>query len=233
MLDPKLLRSNLEEVARQLTRRGYRLDTQALTALEEKRKRVQIIAQQFQQDRNAKSKAIGIAKSKGGDTAKLMQEVADTGAALTQAEHELEQIQNEINENALGIPNIPHASVPDGKDENDNKEIRRWGESRQFDFKPKDHVDLGAALGMMDFDVAAKITGARFVVMNGPLARLHRALIQFMLDLHTQEHGYTETYVPYLVNADSLRGTGQLPKFEQDLFALKGEQAYYLIPTAG
>ena len=232
MLDPKLLRANLEEVARQLTRRGYRLDTQALTALEEKRKRVQIIAQQFQQDRNAKSKAIGIAKSKGGDTAKLMQEVADTGAALMQAEHELEQIQNEINEIALGIPNIPHASVPDGKDENDNKEIRRWGEPRQFDFKPKDHVDLGAALGMMDFDVAAKITGARFVVMNGPLARLHRALIQFMLDLHTQEHGYTETYVPYLVNADSLRGTGQLPKFEQDLFALKGEQAYYLIPTA-
>ncbi|MDO8705211.1 MAG: serine--tRNA ligase, partial [Sulfuricaulis sp.] len=232
MLDPKLLRSNLEEVARQLARRGYRLDTQMLTALEEKRKRVQIIAQQFQQDRNAKSKSIGIAKSKGGDTAKLMQEVADTGAALTQAEHELEQIQNEINEIALGIPNIPHSSVPDGKDENDNKEIRRWGEPRQFDFVPKDHVDLGAALGMMDFDTAAKITGARFVVMNGALARLHRALIQFMLDLHTQEHGYTETYVPYLVNADSLRGTGQLPKFEQDLFALKGEQAYYLIPTA-
>ncbi len=232
MLDPKLLRSNLDEVARQLARRGYRLDTQALANLEEKRKRVQVIAQQFQQDRNAKSKAIGIAKSKGEDTTRLMQEVTDTGAALKQAEGELEQIQNELIEMALGIPNIPHASVPDGKDENDNKELRRWGEPRQFSFTPKDHVDIGAALGMMDFDTAAKITGARFVVMSGALARLHRALIQFMLDLHTQEHGYTETYVPYMVNADSLRGTGQLPKFEQDLFALKGEQAYYLTPTA-
>jgi seryl-tRNA synthetase len=220
MLDPKLLRANLEEVARQLARRGYRLDTQALAAIEEKRKRVQVIAQQFQQDRNAKSKAIGIAKSKGEDTTRLMQEVTDTGAALKQAEGELEQIQNELIEIALGIPNIPHASVPDGKDEIDNKELRRWGEPRKFDFTPKDHVDLGAALGMMDFDTAAKITGSRFVVMNGPLARLHRALIQFMLDLHTQEHGYTETYVPYMVNADSLRGTGQLPKFEQDLFTV-------------
>jgi len=191
-----------------------------------------VIAQQFQQDRNAKSKAIGIAKSRGEDTAKLMKEVSDTGAALKQAEDELEQIQSELTEIALGIPNIPHVSVPDGKDENDNKELRRWGEPRQFGFTPKDHVDIGAALGMMDFDSAARITGARFVVMNGPLARLHRALIQFMLDLHTQEHGYTETYVPYMVNADSLRGTGQLPKFEKDLFALKGEQPYYLIPTA-
>ncbi|MCR4332923.1 MAG: serine--tRNA ligase [Sulfuricaulis sp.] len=232
MLDPKLLRTNLEEVTRQLARRGYRLDMQVFTTIEEKRKRVQVIAQQFQQDRNAKSKAIGIAKSKGEDTTRLMQEVNDAGAALKQAETELEQIQNELIEMALGIPNVPHASVPEGKDENDNKELRRWGEPRQFGFTPRDHVDIGAALGMMDFDTAAKITGARFVVMNGPLARLHRALIQFMLDLHTQEHGYTETYVPYMVNADSLRGTGQLPKFEQDLFALKGEQAYYLIPTA-
>jgi len=232
MLDPKLLRTNLEDAARRLARRGYRLDTQALATIEEKRKRVQVIAQQFQQDRNAKSKAIGIAKSKGEDITRLMQEVTDSDAALKQAEGELEQIQNELIEMALGIPNIPHASVPDGKDENDNKELRRWGEPRQFSFTPKDHVDIGAALGMMDFDTAAKITGARFVVMNGPLARLHRALIQFMLDLHTQEHGYTETYVPYMVNADSLRGTGQLPKFEQDLFALKGEQVYYLIPTA-
>ena len=232
MLDPKLLRTNPEDAARQLARRGYRLDTQALATIEAKRKRVQVIAQQFQQDRNAKSKAIGIAKSKGEDTTRLMQEVTDAGAALKQAEGELEQIQNELIEMALGIPNIPHASVPDGKDENDNKELRRWGEPRQFSFAPKDHVDIGAKLGMMDFDAATKITGSRFVVMNGPLARLHRALIQFMLDLHTQEHGYTETYVPYMVNADSLRGTGQLPKFEQDLFALKGEQTYYLIPTA-
>jgi seryl-tRNA synthetase len=226
MLDPKLLRTNLDDVARQLARRGVRLDTQSLANLEERRKRVQVIAQQFQQDRNAKSKMIGIAKSKGEDTAKLMKEVADTGAALKQAEGELEQIQNELVEMALGIPNIPHASVPDGKDENDNIEIRRWGEPRKFDFTPKDHVDLGAALGMMDFDTAAKITGARFVVMNGPLARLHRALIQFMLDLHTQEHGYTETYVPYMVNADSLRGTGQLPKFEEDLFLVRNRLVF-------
>ncbi|GAB4507033.1 MAG: serine--tRNA ligase [Sulfuricaulis sp.] len=232
MLDPKLLRTNLDEVARQLGRRGYRLDTQALAVLEEKRKKVQVIAQQFQSERNAKSRAIGQAKAKGEDTARLMQEVAQIGAALKQSETELEQIQSDINEIVLGIPNIPHASVPDGKDESDNKETRRWGEPRQFDFTPKDHVDLGAALGMMDFDVATKITGARFVVMSGALARLHRALIQFMLDLHTREHGYTETYVPYMVNADSLRGTGQLPKFEQDLFALGGEQGYYLIPTA-
>lgn len=232
MLDPKLLRTNIDDVAHQLARRGFRLDTQALAALEEKRKRVQVAAQQFQQERNVKSKAIGVAKGKGEDTAALMQEVAQIGAGLKQAETELDQIQNALVEIALGIPNIPHESVPDGGDENDNKEVRRRGEPRQFDFKPKDHVDLGAALGMMDFDVAAKITGARFVVMNGPLARLHRALIQFMLDLHTREHGYAETYAPYLVNTDSLRGTGQLPKFEQDLFALKGEQNYYLIPTA-
>ncbi len=232
MLDPKLLRTNVDDVARQLARRGFRLDTQALAALEETRKRVQVAAQQFQQERNAKSKAIGIAKGKGDDTTALMQEVAQIGAALKQTEAELDQIQNDINEIALGVPNIPHASVPDGKDENDNKEVRRWGEPREFDFKPKDHVDLGAALGMLDFDVAAKIAGARFVVMNGSLARLHRALIQFMLDLHTREHGYQEVYVPYMANADSLRGTGQLPKFEQDLFALKGEQNYYLIPTA-
>jgi seryl-tRNA synthetase len=161
-----------------------------------------------------------------------MQEVAQIGAAQKQAEAELEQIQNDINEIALGIPNVPHASVPDGKDENDNQEVRRWGEPGRPSFTPKDHVDLGVALGMMDFDTAAKIAGARFVVMSGALARLHRALIQFMLDLHTLEHGYTETYVPYLANADSLRGTGQLPKFEQDLFALSGEQRYYLIPTA-
>jgi seryl-tRNA synthetase len=232
MIDPKLLRTSLDDVARQLGRRGYRLDTQALATLEEKRKKVQVIAQQFQSERNAKSKAIGVAKSKGEDTSRLMQEVAQIGAAQKQAETELEQIQNDINEIALGIPNVPHASVPDGKDENDNQEVRRWGEPGRPGFTPKDHVDLGAALGMMDFDTAAKIAGARFVVMSGALARLHRALIQFMLDLHTREHGYTETYVPYLANADSLRGTGQLPKFEQDLFALSGEQRYYLIPTA-
>ncbi len=232
MLDPKLLRTDIENTAKKLARRGFVLDTTVLVKLEEKRKSIQVTTQQLQAERNTKSKAIGMAKAKGEDTSKLMQEVADTGAALKQAEAELEQIQSELKDIALGIPNIPHASVPDGKDETANAEVRRWGEPRKFDFKPKDHVDLGAALGMMDFDTAAKIAGARFVVMSGALARLHRALIQFMLDLHTREHGYTETYVPYLVNANSLRGTGQLPKFEQDLFALKGEQNYYLIPTA-
>ena len=161
-----------------------------------------------------------------------MQEVANLGAALKQAETELEQIQAELSGILLGVPNIPHASVPEGKDENANREVRRHGEPKPIDFTPKDHVDLGTGLGQMDFELATKITGARFVVMQGALAQLHRALIQFMLDLHTREHGYTETYVPYLVNADSLRGTGQLPKFEADLFALRGEQAFYLIPTA-
>ena len=233
MLDPKQLRTDLEGVAGKLARRGYKLDTQAIALLEEKRKSVQVIAQQFQAERNAKSKAIGTAKAKGGDVARLMEEVANIGAALKQAETELEQVQRDIEEIVLGVPNLPHASVPDGRDEGGNRELRRWGEPRKFDFAAKDHVDLGAALGMMDFEAAAKISGARFVVMHGPLARMHRALIQFMLDLHTREHGYSEVYTPYLVNADSLRGTGQLPKFEQDLFALKGdEHHYYLIPTA-
>ena len=218
MLDPKLLRTDIEPTAKKLARRGFTLDVVALTKLEEKRKRVQMATQQLQAERNAKSKAIGMAKAKGEDTSKPMKEVADIGAALKQAETELEQIQNELSNIALGIPNIPQESVPDGKDETANAEIRRWSEPRKLDFKPKDHADLGHALGMMDFDTAAKIAGARFVVMSGPLARLHRALIQFMLDLHTREHGYVETYVPYLVNADSLRGTGQLPKFETDLF---------------
>ena len=233
MLDPKLLRTQLEETTRQLARRGFALDIQAIASLEEKRKSVQVITQQFQAERNAKSKAIGMAKAKGEDATRLMEEVANIGAALKQAETELEQIQKEIEDIALGIPNLPHASVPDGRDERDNKEVRRWGEPGTFDFTPKDHADLGVALGMLDFEAATKIAGARFVIMHGPLARMHRALIQFMLDLHTREHGYTETYVPYLVNADSMRGTGQLPKFEADLFALKGdEHHYYLIPTA-
>ncbi len=232
MIDPKLLRSDLENTVARLARRGFVLDIATFANLEEKRKHVQVITQQFQKERNDASKAIGVAKAKGEDTAPLMEAVANTGARLKQAESELEVIQTELNALLMGIPNLPHASVPDGRDERDNKEVRRWGEPPRFDFTPKDHVDLGTALGMLDFDAAAKIAGARFVVMNGPLARLHRALIQFMLDLHTREHGYTETYAPYLVNADSLRGTGNLPKFEQDLFALKGELNYYLIPTA-
>ncbi len=232
MLDPKLLRSELEETARQLSRRGITLKIQKITALENQRKALQVLTQTLQSERNSNAKAIGKAKATGEDTAPLLAAVADLGDRLKTAETQLEQVQNEFTALLLNIPNIPHASVPDGKDENANVEIRRWGEPRRMDFIPKDHVDLGAGNGLLDFETAAKITGARFAVMYGTLARLHRALIQFMLDLHTQQHGYIETSVPYMVNAESLRGTGQLPKFEEDLFALKGEQGYYLIPTA-
>jgi seryl-tRNA synthetase len=232
MLDPRLFRTELDNTARQLARRGFALDTKAIAALEEKRKQIQTQTQQLQSERNANAKAVGQAKAKGEDAAPLMAAAARIGEQLKLLEAGLEAVQAQVNEFALGVPNIPHASVPDGKDETANREVRRWGEPRKFDFEPKDHVDLGAALGMLDFDLATKIAGARFVVMQGSLARLHRALIQFMLDLHTREHGYTEVYVPYLVNAASLRGTGQLPKFEADLFALRGEQNYYLIPTA-
>jgi len=232
MLDPKLFRTDLDNTAKLLARRGFTLDVSTITGLEERRKQVQVTTQQYQNERNTKSKAIGQAKTRGEDTQSLMDEVASIGAALKQAETDLEQLQNDLNAIALGVPNIPHASVPDGKDERDNQEVRRWGEPRKLSFTPKDHVDLGHDLGLMDFEVAAKISGARFVVLQGALAQLHRALIQFMLDLHTREHGYTETYVPYLVNADSLRGTGQLPKFEAELFAVRSEQGFYLIPTA-
>ncbi len=232
MLDPKLLRSELETTAKLLARRGFTLDVTAIANLEAKRKQVQVATQQLQNDRNTQSKAIGQAKARGEDTGPLMQAVASIGTALKQAETELEQLQAELTAIALGIPNVPHASVPDGKDENGNLEVRRWGEPRKLDFAAKDHVDLGTGLGLMDFEVAAKISGARFVVMQGALAQLQRALIQFMLDLHTREHGYIETYVPYLVNADSLRGTGQLPKFEAELFSVRSEQGFYLIPTA-
>ena len=232
MLDPKLLRTDLENTAKQLARRGFVLDVLSITSLEEKRKHIQVLTQQYQNERNTKSKAIGQAKARGEDTQPLMDEVTSIGAALKQAEADLEKIQTDLTAITLGIPNIPHASVPDGKDERDNQEVRRWGEPKKLEFAPKDHVDLGTDLGLMDFEVAAKISGARFVVLQGALAQLHRALIQFMLDLHTQEHGYTETYVPYLVNADSLRGTGQLPKFEAELFAIRSEQGFYLIPTA-
>lgn len=248
MLDPRLLRSDLAQTAARLASRGFTLDTRSLAALEDQRKQIQVRTQQLQNDRNTRSKAIGKAKAAGEDTAPLLAAVADLGDQLKQAEAELEAVQQRLNDILLGVPNLPHASVPVGRDENDNQEVRRWGEPRQLAFAPKDHVDLGNALGQLDFELAAKIAGARFAVMSGPLARLHRALIQFMLDLHTQEHGYTETYVPYLVNADSLRGTGQLPKFEQDLFQVsfgatrrKGAdetaggasaEHWYLIPTA-
>ena len=232
MLDPRLFRSELEETAQQLARRGFELDSAAISALEAERKTLQIQTQELQNERNQRSKAIGKAKASGEDIQPLLDAVADLGDRLKEAETRLAALQDELNTILMGVPNIPDASVPEGRDENDNVEVRRWGEPRQFDFEPQDHVDVGQRLGGLDFDTAAKLTGSRFAVMTGPLARLHRGLIQFMLDLHTGEHGYRETYVPYMVNADSLRGTGQLPKFEEDLFALGGEHGYYLIPTA-
>ncbi len=232
MLDPRLFRSELEETVQQLARRGFELDSAAISALEAERKTLQIQTQELQNERNQRSKAIGKAKASGEDIQPLLDAVADLGDRLKEAETRLAALQDELNTILMGVPNIPDASVPEGRDENDNVEVRRWGAPRQFDFEPQDHVDVGQRLGGLDFDTAAKLTGSRFAVMTGPLARLHRALIQFMLDLHTGEHGYRETYVPYMVNADSLRGTGQLPKFEEDLFALGGEHGYYLIPTA-
>ncbi len=232
MLDPKRLRTELDDCAAQLARRGYKLEVETFQTLELQRKALQVKTQELQAERNSKSKAIGQAKAKGEDAAPILAEVADLGERLKAAESELQDVQQQLDDILLSIPNIPHASVPDGKDENDNVEIRRWGEPRAFNFMPKDHVDIGEQLGGLDFETAAKLTGSRFAVMSGDIARLHRALIQFMLDLHATEHGYTETYVPYIVNADSLRSTGQLPKFEEDLFKLQHEQDFYLIPTA-
>jgi seryl-tRNA synthetase len=232
MIDPKQIRTDLENVAKQLKRRGFELDTKLLEQREAQRKDLQVKTQDLQAKRNASAKAIGQAKAKGEDTASLIAEVGTLGEELKAAETELEQVQAGLNDILMGIPNMPHESTPDGKTEDDNVEVRRWGEPREFDFVPKDHVDVGEALDQLDFETAAKITGSRFVVMSGALARVHRALIQFMLDLHTTEHGYTETYAPYIVNADSLRGTGNLPKFGEDLFKLEGEHDYYLIPTA-
>jgi seryl-tRNA synthetase len=236
MLDPRLLRTDLDRVAAQIARRGAQLDRTRLEALEGERKALQVAVQELQNRRNTSSKAIGKAKASGQDVAPLLAEVADFGDQLKTSGQRLDAIQNELTEIALSLPNLPHESVPDGLDETQNREERRWGETPRFDFTPKDHVDLGVASGWMDFDAAAKLTGSRFVVLSGPLARLHRALIQLMLDIHTGEHGYTEVYVPYLVNVDSLYGTGQLPKFEADLFKVplsgSGGRDFYLIPTA-
>ena len=232
MLDPKRLRNDLDEVAAQLARRGFVLDVDNIRALEQRRKTLQVETEQLQNERKVRSKAIGQAKAKGDNVEPLMAEVAEIGERVKLAEQALAGLQTELETIALGIPNILDASVPDGKDENANVEIRRWGTPAAFDFTPKDHVDLGLPNGWMDFDAGAKLTGSRFVVLRAAMARLHRALIQFMLDTHTQVHGYSEVYTPYMVNADSLRGTGQLPKFEEDLFKLNNEQGYYLIPTA-
>jgi len=231
MLDPRLFRADLDFVKEQLTRRSFPFNAESYASLEARRKDVQVKTQDLQNERNSRSKAIGQAKAKGEDVQALLDQVQHLGDELKAAEVELSGIQVEMNALMEGIPNILDESVPDGKDEEFNVEISRWGDIPQFSFPPKDHVDLGTNKGM-DFELGVKITGSRFVVLNGALARLQRAIIQLMLDTHTAEHGYSETYVPFLVNADSLRGTGQLPKFEADLFKASEDPALYLIPTA-
>jgi len=234
MLDPSLLRSRLAETAARLAEtRGYTLDVTAVESLENSRKQLAMETQELQNLRNTRSKAIGQAKAKGEDVAPLMAEVAGIGDKLKANEQALAEVQAKLADIALGIPNIPHESVPIGKDEHGNVETSRWGTPRTFDFAVKDHVELGETHGWLDGDAGAKLSGARFTVLRGQLAHLHRALGQFMLDLHTGEHGYLECNVPVIVNADSMQGTGQLPKFEEDLFATEvGETRRYLIPTA-
>ena len=231
MLDPKLLRVELPKVAAELARRGFSLDVEKIGNLEEQRKVAQIEADGLRAERNANAKATGQAKAQGRDATPLIEFGESLAQRLASLEGRLETIQAELLNIQLALPNILHASVPPGSDEADNVEVRRWGEPRPLSFEPKDHVAIGARLGM-DFEAAGRISGARFVVMTGPLAKLHRSLIQFMLDLHVREHGYCEAYVPYLVHAEALVGTGQLPKFEQDLFAVRGDPGFFLIPTA-
>ena len=232
MLDPHLFRTDLDFVIAGLKKRNFAFNPENYSELEARRKAVQTKTQELQNARNSSSKAIGQAKAKGEDAQPLLDQVANLGDELKAAETELNEIQIELDALMSGIPNLLDVSVPEGKDENDNIEISRWGEQPKFDFEVKDHVDLGTARNLLDFELGAKITGSRFVVLNGQLARLQRALIQFMLDTHSSENGYQETYVPYLVNADSLRGTGQLPKFAADLFKASENPDYYLIPTA-
>lgn len=232
MIDPKLLRTELDTVAEKLAKRGYELDKAFWQQVEEQRKSIQVKTEELQAKKNAGAKQIGLMKRNGENTDALMAEMATISSEMKQAEDALKALQEKILAAALTIPNLPDDSVPAGKDENDNVEMRRWGEPRQFDFAVKDHSDLGENLGLLDFEMAAKLTGSRFSVLKGQLAKLNRALIAFMLTTHTDKYGYTEMYVPYMVNADSLLGTGQLPKFEEDLFKLRGEKEYYLIPTS-
>src|SRR5262245_14336424 len=233
MLDMNLLRTDLEGVARRLADRPFALDTAAFRALEEERKRVQGRTPELQSKRNALAKQIGQAKAKGGDVSALMAEAAAANAELEGLPRELDSVQARLHALLAVVPNVPHESVPVGRSSEDNVEVRRVGTPRQFGFAPKDHVDLGAGLGGLDFERATKIAGARFALMTGGVAHLHRALAQFMLDVHTREHGYVEVYAPYMVNKESMFGTGQLPKFEEDLFAIpRGDEKFYLIPTA-
>jgi seryl-tRNA synthetase len=231
MIDPKLLRSDPGAVAANLARRGFALDVARLGELEESRKKWQIRSDELRNERNVNAKSVGKAKAQGQDVAPLLKQVETLGEELARAETELAAVQRDLDQIALNMPNLLNDAVPEGRDESANKEVRRWGEPRKFDFKPRDHVDLGESLGQMDFAAAGKVAGARFSVLSGPLARLHRAIIQFMLDLHTGEHGYRETYVPYLVNAESMTGTGQLPKFEGDAFIVRSGAA--LAATSG
>lgn len=232
MLDPRLLRENPIDVARQLEKRGFHFDVTAFTALETQRKALQVATQALQNERNQRSKDIGVAKSRNEDISAMRAEVGRISDEMEAKKAELNAILQNIEDISLRLPNLPHQSVPVGKDETENQEIRCWGEIPTFDFAVKSHDELGEALGQMDFALASKITGSRFVVMKAQLAKLHRALIQFMMDVHTVEHGYQEIYVPYIVNADSLRGTGQLPKFEEDLFKIENVAGYYLTSTA-
>lgn len=234
MLDSKLLRGQLQDVAERLATRGFTLDVARIEALEAQRKVVQTRTEQLQAERNSRSKSIGQAKAKGEDIAPLMADVERMANELAQGKAELDDIQAQLDSILLGLPNLPDASVPTGKDEDDNVEVRRWGTPTTFDFEVKDHVALGERFGWLDFESAARLSGARFAVLRGPIARLHRALAQFMINLHVSEHGYEEAYTPYLVQAPALHGTGQLPKFEEDLFKITraGEADLYLIPTA-
>lgn len=232
MLDAKLLRSDIQAVAAQLGRRGFVLDVAAFVAIEERRKSAQLEVDRLRNERNVRSREIGKAKGQGLDVAPLLAEVEHLGAQMQAAEAEFTAAQAAFEDLALRLPNIPHASVPEGQDEHGNVEVRRWGIQRSFEFAPLDHVAVGERLGGLDFEAAARLSGARFAVLTGPVARLHRALAQFMLDTHTREHGYIEAYVPYLVTAEALQGTGQLPKFEADLFKVGSDLGHYLIPTA-
>ena len=231
MLDPQLLRNDPARVAAALARRGFELDLATLERLESARKSLQTETEGLQAERNRRSKAIGAAKARGEDIEPERQAVAELGEQLKASQERLEAIQGELEAFVLGLPNLPDDAVPDGAGEDDNVEIRRWGEPRAFDFEPRDHVDLGELLGGIDFEAGARLAAARFAVLSGPVARMQRALTQFMLDTHTIEHGYREVYVPYLVNERAMRGTGQLPKFKADLFEVP-EQGFFLIPTA-
>jgi len=232
MIDPKLLRQSTADVAKNLSRRGFDFDVDAYLALEERRKSLQVNTENLRNERNSSSKNIGKAKAQGEDIAPLLAAVKDLGDRLEQNEVALQALLSELQSIELGLPNLLDDDVPDGRDEDDNVEVRRWGEPAEFDFEARDHIEIGESLGLLEFEAASKISGSRFVIMRAGLARMQRALIQFMLDTHTTEHGYEEAYVPYLVQSQALVGTGQLPKFEEDLFKTTNETPFYLIPTA-